>query len=332
MDTRKLGAAGPEVSTVGLGCMGLTGGYRPTTREEAVRIVHRALDLGITAFDTADFYAGGANEELLGRALARRREQAVIITRGGVRSRVPGGPPSVLDGRRVYLRQACEASLRRLNVTHIDVYCLGRVDPAVPVEESVGALVDLLAEGKIGHIALSEVSADTLRRAARVHPIAAVESEYSLWERHVEDEILPTARELGVSLLAHSPLGKGFLAGALRDPNGLGDRDHRRNHPRLQGDNFRTNRRPLQEAAALADQLGMSQAQLALSWLLTRDNSVTPIPGSTRVAQLDDNAAAADRRLPANYMRALDEIFRRGRVVGSRHPAHRARAGADRDG
>ncbi|MER7815528.1 aldo/keto reductase [Streptomyces sp. NPDC096153] len=332
MNERKLGTGGPEVSAIGLGCMGMSGGYGAADPDECVRTVRHALDLGITLFDTADFYADGENERLLGRALAGRRAEALIVTRGGVRARTPGGPPTVVDGSPAYLRQACEASLRRLGVDHIDVYCLGRVDPDVPVEESMGALAGLLAEGKIGHIALSEVSAQTLRRAHAVHPVTALESEYSLWERHIEDDILPAARELGVGLLAHTPLGKGFLTGALRGPGELGERDHRRNHPRWQGDNFRHNRAMVDEAAETAAELGVSRARLALAWLLSRGEDIVPIPGSRRPAHLADNAAAAELRLSVEQTARLEGIFRPGRVAGSRHPAHRKQAGADRDG
>ncbi|MFJ9109804.1 aldo/keto reductase [Streptomyces sp. NPDC102283] len=332
MNRRKLGIGGPEVSAIGLGCMGMSGGYGATPPEECVRAVRHALDLGVSLFDTADFYADGDNERLLGRALSGRRDEAVIVTRGGVRSRTPGGPPVAIDGSPGYLRRACEASLRRLGVERIDVYCLGRVDPRVPVEESVGALAELVAEGRIGHIALSEVSADTLRRAHRVHPVTALESEYSLWERHVEDDILPTARELGVGLLAHTPLGKGFLTGTLHSPVELGERDHRRNHPRWQGENFLRNREMVDEAADIATELGVSRARLALAWLLARGDDIVPIPGSRRHAHLTDNAAATGLVLSPDQVARLEGIFRPERVSGARHPAHREQAGADRDG
>ncbi|MEO3778531.1 aldo/keto reductase [Micromonospora sp. B11E3] len=330
MRQRKLGAAGPQVSAIGVGCMGMTGGYGPVDPQQCITTIRAALDLGITLFDTADFYADGANERLLGRGLAGRREQAVIVTRGGVRSRTPGGPPTVVDGRPEYLRQACDASLSRLGVDHVDVYCLGRVDREVPVEDSVGALAELKAEGKVGQIALSEVSADILRRACAVHPVAAVESEYSLWERHLEAEILPAARDLGVVLIAHSPLGKGFLAGELRAPEELGEGDHRRNHPRLQGTNFRHNRAMVDEASGLAAELGVSPARLSLAWLLGRGPDVVPIPGSRRVEHLRDNAAATELTLTAEQQARLDGIFAPDRVAGSRHPAHRRIANADR--
>ncbi|MFJ8957589.1 aldo/keto reductase [Streptomyces sp. NPDC102381] len=332
MNQRKLGIGGPVVSAVGLGCMGMSGGYGATSPGEGERAIRHALDLGYSLFDTADFYADGDNERLLGRALAGRRAEAVIVTRGGVRSRTPGGPPVVLDGTPEYLRRACEASLRRLGVERIDVYCLGRVDPRVPVEESVGALVELLTEGKIGHIGLSEVSAETLRRAHGVHPVTVLESEYSLWERHIEDAIQPAARELGVGVLAHTPLGKGFLTGALSSPDELAQRDHRRNHPRWQGENFRRNREMVDEAAALATELGVSRACIALAWLLARGEDLVPIPGSRRLAHLADNAAATELVLSPDHIAHLDGIFRPQRVSGARHPAHRKQASADRDG
>jgi aryl-alcohol dehydrogenase-like predicted oxidoreductase len=323
VERRNLGSAGPEVSAIGLGCLAMTGGYGRADARECLRAIHRALAVGITVFDTADFYAGGGNERLLGRALAGHRDQAVIVTRGGVRARVPGGPPVIVDGTPRYLRRACEASLRRMAVSYIDVYCLARVDPDVPVEESVGALAALHAEGKIGHIALSEVPPDILRRAHAAHPVVGLESEYSLWERHVETGILATARELGVSLIAHSPLGKGFLAGGLRSPDELDERDHRRNHPRFQGGNFLRNRELVDEAGVIASELGVSRARLALAWLLHQGADIVPIPGSRCLAHVEDNAAAAALSLSSGQIARLSSVFRAGRVAGSRHPAHR---------
>ncbi|WP_370942160.1 aldo/keto reductase [Amycolatopsis sp. cg5] len=332
MEIRKLGVGGPAVSAIGLGCLGLSGGYGAIGADEAVTAIRHALGRGVTMLDTADFYGGGENERLVARAIAGRRDEVVIATRGGVRAKTPGGPPVVLDGSPGYLRQALEASLRRLGVDTIDLYYLGRVDPQVPVEESVGALGEFAAEGKIRHLGLSEVSAHTLARAHAVHPIAAVESEYSLWERHVESEILPAARELGTGLVAHSPLGKGFLAGLLSSADQLGETDHRRNHPRFQGENFRDNRALLSEAAKIAAGLGITLGRLALAWLLSRGDDIVPIPGSRRITHIDDNTAAVRTRLTPSQILALDEIFAAGRVSGDRHPAHRKLAGADRDG
>ncbi|MER6775164.1 aldo/keto reductase [Streptomyces bacillaris] len=332
VERRELGVGGPEVSAVGLGCMNLSGGYGYADPGESLRVIGRALDRGVTLFDTADFYADGENERLLGRGIAGRRAEAVLVTRGGVRARTPGGPPTVLDGTPAYLRSACEASLRRLGVDSIDVYLLGRVDPEVPVEESVGALAELRQEGKIKHIGLSEASAATLRRAHAVHPIIALESEYSLWERHVEAEILPAARESGTTLIAHSPLGKGFLTGLLENPDDLGEGDHRRNHPRLQSGNFQHNRRMVDEAQEVATELGVSPARLALAWLLARGKDIVPIPGSRRGSHMEDNIAAVRLALSEEHTARLDRIFRPGRVAGSRHPGHRRTAGADRDG
>ncbi|KAB8178274.1 aldo/keto reductase [Microbispora catharanthi] len=332
MERRKLGAGGLTVSAVGLGCMGMSGGYGAVDRADCVTTIRRAVDLGVTLLDTADFYGGGENERLVGEAVRGRRADVVIATRGGVRSEVPGGPPRIVDGSPTYLRQACDASLARLGVDHVDVYYLGRADPRVPIEDSVGALAQLRTAGKIRHIGLSEVSAEVLRRAHAVQPISVLESEYSLWERHIEAEILPAARDLGVGLVAHSPLGKGFLTGTLPSPEHFGDGDQRRNHPRLQGDNFRHNQRMVAQARPIAQELGVPLSRLALAWLLSRGDDVVPIPGSRSLGHLHSNVAAAEIRLTERHIRLLEEIFQPGRVAGSRHPAHRRAAGVDKDG
>ncbi len=323
MESRELGGR-LAVSALGLGCLGMSGGYGPAVSDRCVSAIRRAVDLGVTLVDTADFYGGGANEELVGGAVAGLRDRVVIATRGGARSRVSGGPPTVLDGTPEYLRAACDASLRRLGVDHIDLYYLARVDPGVPVEDSVGALAALVAAGKILHIGLSESSAADLRRAHAVHPVTALESEYSLWERGVEAEILPTARELGVGFVAHTPLGKGFLSGDLHSPDEFADGDYRRNHPRLQGDNFRHNRRLLARIEAISARERRTPSQLALAWLLARGADVVPIPGSRRVEHIEENVAATTVRLSAGDEAALAEVFAAGRVRGSRHPARRA--------
>ncbi|GGS05402.1 oxidoreductase [Streptomyces humidus] len=323
MRYRTLGERGPRVSAVGLGCLALTGGYGPVDRAECENTVRGALDLGVTLFDTADFYAGGTNEELVGRALAGRRDEAVIATRTGLRPRAPGGPPTVVDGRPHQLKRACEASLRRLDTDHIDVYYLGRVDPRVPVEESVGALGELVAEGKIRHVGLSEAPADDLRRAHAAHPVTVLESEYSVWERHVEQDALPAATAAGIGFAAHTPLGKGFLTGRLVDPGDLGPDDHRRNHPRFQGENFRANRRLVARAEEELAGLGMPLAQGALAWLLSRGPWIVPIPGTRSLRHLADNAAAADVRLTDGQTDRLTALLSPTLISGSRHPVRR---------
>ncbi|MEV4921991.1 aldo/keto reductase [Streptomyces roseoverticillatus] len=323
MRYRTLGTGGPLVSAVGLGCLGMSGGYGPADPAECEATIRHGLDLGITLLDTADFYGAGANEELVGRAISGRREEVVLATRGGLRAAVPGGPPTIADGSPGHLRQACEASLRRLGTGHVDIYYLGRVDPAVPVEESVGALAELVAEGKIRHVGLSEATAEQLRRAHAVHPLTAVESEYSLWERHVEDDILPTVRELGIGFTAHTPLGKGFLAGALVTTDQLGPGDHRRNHPRFQGENFRRNRRLIAEAEEASAETGLPLATLALAWLLSRGPEIVPIPGTRRRTHLEANAAAADHLITPEQADRLAALVPPALVSGSRQPVRR---------
>jgi len=311
------------VSAVGLGCLGLAGGYGDAPEADSLALLRRALDEGVTLLDTADFYGGGACEALVGRAAAGRRHEVVLATRGGVRSKTPGGPPSVTDGRPESLRQACEASLRRLGTDHVDLYYLARVDPDVPVEESVGALAGLVAEGKVRHIGLSEAGADELRRAHAVHPLTALESEYSLWERHVEDEILPVARELGIGFVAHSPLGRGFLTGTLASTDGFGARDIRRNHPRFTAENLTRNRELLRAVEETADRYAVTTGQLVLAWLLSRGADVVPIPGTRSEHHLLLNIASAGIELTAVESTRLAALLPPGSVAGSRHPGHR---------
>ncbi len=323
MERRKLGSAGLVSSAVGYGCLGLTGGYGEVDEGAAATLVGEALDLGVTMLDTADFYGGGAVEELLGRALAGRRGEALLATRGGA---VFSGSarPTAFDGSPRHLRAACEASLRRLRVDHVDLYYLARVDPAVPVEESVGGLADLVAEGKIGHIGLCEVSAEQLRRAHAVHPVTAVAAEYSLWSRDVEESLLPAARKLGVGFVACSPLGRGFLTGAV-DPAALSAHDYRRNHPRFAPDNAPRNRALLDEADCVAGSTGIPLGRLALAWVLARGEDVVPIPGTLSSRHLAENvAAAADRLNPADAQRLAD-CFPAEAVAGSRMPQRQPR-------
>jgi aryl-alcohol dehydrogenase-like predicted oxidoreductase len=327
-ERRKLGPAGLVTSAVGYGCLGLTGGYGEIGADRAAALVNEALDHGVTLLDTADFYGGGSVEELLGRALAGRRGDAVLATRGGA---VFSGParPTAFVGTPLHLRAACDASLRRLRTDHIDLYHLTRVDPAVPVEESVGGLAELVAEGKIGHVGLCEVTADQLRRAHAVHPVTAVAAEYSLWSRDVEDELLPAARELGVGFVACSPLGRGFLTGAV-GPGALRAGDYRRNHPRFAPENAARNRLLLAEAERVAARTGVPLGRLALAWVLAQGEDVVPIPGTTSSAHLAQNlAAVADRLGPADAQRLADCVPAHA-VAGSRLPQRPSRPGPAR--
>ncbi|MFI1484455.1 aldo/keto reductase [Streptomyces sp. NPDC020747] len=318
MDYRKLGTGGLEVSAVGLGCLAMTGAYGPADDAECAALIQQGLRLGLTFIDTADFYGDGRNEELVGRAIAGHRDRVALATRGGLRAESPGGPPKVLDGRPEYLRTACEASLRRLGVDHIDLYYLGRVDPKVPVEDSVGALAGLVAEGKIRHIGLSEASADEIRRGHATHPVTALQSEFSLWERHVEEEILPTTRELGIGFVAHTPLGKGFLTRTLAEPGQLRPGDIRLNHPRFQGESFRCNAELAAELDVAVADTGLSASRLALAWLLAQGDDVVPIPGTRSGDHLAANLSAAGIRPSAELVERLSGLVPPERVTGPR--------------
>ncbi|TCO62047.1 aldo/keto reductase [Actinocrispum wychmicini] len=320
MQKRLLGQ-GLTVSAIGFGTLALTGGYGAADELESADTIHAALDAGVTMIDTAGFYADGAVEQLVGKSVAGRRDQVVLATRGGVRAASTGGPPTIVDASPAALRTACDDSLRRLGTDRIDLYYLARVDPKVPVEDSTGALAELVAAGKVRHIGLSEAPPEDLRRASAVHPIAALESEYSLWERHIETAVLPTARELGVPLVAHTPLGKGMLAGAVTGHASLGRGDHRRNHPRFQAGNLTYNRGLVDEAAAIAADLDITVAQLALAWLLGRGTDILPIPGTRRRAHLAANVRACEITLDPVHTARLDEIFAPGRAAGDRHRA-----------
>jgi aryl-alcohol dehydrogenase-like predicted oxidoreductase len=307
---------GPRFSRIGLGCMSMTGSYGSRDPHEAVATVLDALDSGVTLFDTGDFYGDGANEELLGRTLARQRDQVLLATKTGVRRTADG---LVAAGSPHDLRRACEASLRRLRTDHIDLYYLARIDPAVPVEESVGAMADLVAQGKVRRIGLSEVSAATLRRAHAVHPVSAVQSEYSLWERHVENDILPTIRSLGATLISYSPLGRGLLTGTIRSATRYEPGDFRTTAPRYNGEDLHANLAIVDAIARLAAAKGASTAQLALAWLLTRGNDVVPIPGSSRRTHLRENLGALDLHLTALDLADLAAIVPAAGARGARY-------------
>ena len=300
MNTRKLGPQGPEVSAIGLGCMGMSAFYGATDEQEALRTIARALDLGCNFLDTSDMYGPHTNEELVGRAISSRRGEVFLATKFGIRLEPgeAGGPlKRSIDGSPEYVRSACEASLRRLGVEHIDLYYQHRVDPNTPIEDTVGAMAELVEEGKIRQIGLSEASAETIRRAHAVHPITAVQTEFSLWTRDVEEEILPTLEELGIALVAYSPLGRGFLSGRFSSPEELDEGDFRRYGPRFTGENLKQNLKLAECVKELAAEKGVTPGQLALAWVLHRGEHVVPIPGTKRVVYLEENVAAADVRL-----------------------------------
>jgi aryl-alcohol dehydrogenase-like predicted oxidoreductase len=320
MQTRQLGRQGPRVSAIGFGAMsiGIAEVYTSSVRDDdaAVALIHRALDLGVNLIDTADVY--GVSEIQVGQALRGRRDGVVLATKFGiVRERI--GAEQQINGRPEYVRQACDASLKRLGVDHIDLYYQHRIDPTVPIEETVGALSDLVRQGKVRHLGLSEPNPATLRRAHQVHPIAAVQNEYSLWSRDPEDEILPTLRELGIALVAYSPLGRGFLAGRFRKPEDLSPDDWRRGNPRFQGENFRKNLALADRVREMAQEKGCTPAQLALAWLLQRHDDVIPIPGTSSVARLEENVRAADIQLSADDLDRIERIAPRGAAAGERY-------------
>jgi aryl-alcohol dehydrogenase-like predicted oxidoreductase len=310
-----LGARGPAVSVMGLGCMGMSGVYGTPDDTESIATIERAFELGVTLFDTGDFYGDGHNERLVGGALARHRDDVVIATKTGVRRQSDGSLHPDASPR--YLRAACEGSLQRLGVEQIDVYDLSRIDPEVPLEESIGALSELVAEGKVAHVGLSEVSAANLRRAHAVHPITMLQCEYSLWSREVEDDALPVARELGIGVVAYSPLGRGFLAGDTRGADDVEDGDFRSRSPRFQPGNVEHNRELAEVLARLAAARQVTAAQLALAWVHAQGSDLISIPGTKRRAYLEQNLQALAIELSADELRTLDGL---GEGAGDRYP------------
>jgi aryl-alcohol dehydrogenase-like predicted oxidoreductase len=319
MEKRKLGRQGLEVSALGLGCMGMSDFYGPTDDVESVATLHRAIELGVTFLDTADMYGPFKNEELLGRALRGRRDQVVLATKFGNR-RSPDGAFLGVSGRPEYVREACDASLRRLGVEHIDLYYQHRVDPTVPIEDTVGAMAELVRAGKVRYLGLSEAAPATIRRAHAVHPVSALQTEYSLWTRDPEVEILKTLRELGIGFVPYSPLGRGFLTGRFRSPSDIPEGDWRRMNPRFQGENFQKNLELVARVTRIATARGLTPAQLALAWVLGQGPDVVPIPGTRRRASLEENVAAVGVVLTAQEVAQLDEAAPRGVAAGTRYP------------
>ena len=318
MPTRTLGTQGLEVSEQGLGCMGISEFYGAADEASGVATIERALELGIGFLDTSDAYGPFTNEELVGRTIGGRRDRVVLATKFGV---VRSDDPTTrrIDGRPEYVRAACEGSLRRLGVETIDLYYQHRVDPTVPIEETVGAMAGLVAEGKVRFLGLSEAAPETIRRAHAVHPIAALQTEYSLWSRDPEDEILPTVRELGIGFVAYSPLGRGFLTGRFRSPEDLEEGDFRRSTPRFQDENFEANLRLVERVRELAAEKGVTPGQLALAWVLAQGEDVVPIPGTRQVAHLEQNAAASDVELTEDDLARIDEASPKGVAIGDRY-------------
>lgn len=328
MKTRKLGANGPQVSAIGLGCMGMSAFYGGADEAQSISVIHRALDLGITLFDTAEMYGPHTNEVLVGKALRDRRDQAFIATKFGINYNADR-TKLMTDGSPANVRRAIEGSLQRLGVDHVDLYYLHRVDPDTPIEETVGAMAELVKEGKVRFLGLSEAAPETLRKAHATHPITALQTEYSLWSREPEDELFAVVRELGLGFVPYSPLGRGFLSGDIKSIDDLDADDFRRTNPRFMGENFQKNLDLVEAVKAIASDKGITAAQLALAWVLAQGEDLIPIPGTRRIATLEQNAAAVDVVLTTEDLTRIEAVFPKGAATGHRY-AEAARAALNR--